>query len=165
MTGHGAGFVMCFRKRVRWDIHQDDDPKKFMTVSCEEYVLAIPDYSYQARQSSRGSGQDVGGISTQRSHEQNAMFKKVVMKLSGNVRWLAGLVFERDLEHGGRSFDFIPHYQVALKTPSHAKAIDELVSNVDYHSCWLVWLLISQTSRMMPFVGFAANTYTFLLLL
>ena len=122
---------MCFRNRVRWDIHQDDDPKKFMTVSCGEYVLAIPDYSYQARQSSRGSGRDTESMSSNRNHQQNAMFKKVVMKLSGNVRWLAGLVFERDLEQGGRSFDFIPHYKVALKTPSHAKAIDNLVSQCD----------------------------------
>ena len=126
---------MCFRDRVRWDIHQDDDPKKFMTVSCGEYVLAIPDYSSQAMQSSQGSGRGPESLSGDHSHQQNAMFKKVVMKLSGNVRWLAGLVFERDLENGGRSFESIPHYKVALKTPSHAKAVDALVSETkSYYS-------------------------------
>jgi hypothetical protein len=43
------------------------------------------------------------------------------MKLNGNVRWVAGLVFERNLDEGGRSFNFIPHYNVVLKNPTYAK--------------------------------------------
>ena len=137
VTGHGAGFVMCFRSGVQWDIHQDDDPKKFMAVSCGEYVLAIPDYSQQARQISRGSGQDSESISSSSSTlSQNAMFKKVVMKLSGNVRWLAGLVFERDRDQGGRSFEFIPHYDVTFKTPEHAKSSNGIVSTVSVLSIY-----------------------------
>ena len=95
-----------------------------MTVSSGEYVMAIPDYSYQARQSQDGSGQDGDSLSSSGSQKNNAMFKKVVMKLSGNVRWLAGLVFERNLHNGGRSFEFSPHYNVTLKNPNHAKALD-----------------------------------------
>jgi len=121
VTGNGAGFVMCWRNNVRWAIHPDDDPKKFMTVDSDEYVLAIPDYSYQARETSFAFGRD-GESSSTSSKRNTTMFKKVVMKLSGNVRWLAGLMFERDLEQGGRSFQFSPHYQVTLKTPEHAKA-------------------------------------------
>ncbi len=112
---------MCWRNNVRWAIHPDDDPKKFMTVDSDEYVLAIPDYSYQARETSFAFGRD-GESSSTSSKRNTTMFKKVVMKLSGNVRWLAGLMFERDLEQGGRSFQFSPHYQVTLKTPEHAKA-------------------------------------------
>lgn len=121
VTGNGAGFVMCWRNNVRWAIHPDDDPKKFMTVDSDEYVLAIPDYSYQAREASFAFGRD-GESSSTSSRRNTTMFKKVVMKLSGNVRWLAGLMFERDLEQGGRSFHFSPHYQVTLKTPEFAKA-------------------------------------------
>ena len=122
VTGYGAGFIMCFRHDVRWDIHQDDDPKKFMTVSCGEYVLAIPDYSHQARESSRdGSGRETESLSSSRSRHSNAHFQKVIMKLSGNVRWMAGLVFERDLGNGARSFESSPHYSVTLKTPEHTK--------------------------------------------
>lgn len=128
VTGHGAGFVMCFRSNVQWEIHQEDDPKKFMTVSCGEYVLAIPDYGHQARQSSRGSGQDTESVSSYRTNQQSTLFKKVVMKLSGNVRWLAGLVFERDRDQGGRSFEFVPHYDVTFKIPKHAKTSNGLVS-------------------------------------
>ncbi|MCJ1478897.1 hypothetical protein MMC13_007581 [Lambiella insularis] len=127
VTGHGAGFVMCFRENVCWQIHQEDDPMKFMTVTSGEYVLAIPDYSHEARstthgvQTSAASTSSKDSISSSISHRPNAIFKKVVMKLSGNVRWLAGLVFERDLGGGGRSFSFKPHYEVTLKTPAHAK--------------------------------------------
>lgn len=122
VTGHGAGFVMCWRNNVRWGIHQDDDAKKFMTVTSDEYVLAIPDYSHQARENIL-SGQDVESISSTSSHKNGAMFKKVVMKLSGNVRWMAGIVFERNLNKGGRSFDFLPHYDVILRTPEKARAL------------------------------------------
>lgn len=125
VTGNGAGFVMCWRNNVRWSIHKDDDPKKFMTVESDDYVLAIPDYSHQARETSSAFGRDgpkTSSTSSTSSHWNTTMFKKVVMKLSGNVRWLAGLVFERDLDQGGRSFDFTPHYNVTLRTPQHAEA-------------------------------------------
>lgn len=121
VTGNGAGFVMCWRNNVRWAIHQDDDPRKFMTVDSEDYVLAIPDYSHQARDTSTMLGRD-GESSSTSSKRNTTMFKKVVMKLSGNVRWLAGLMFERNLDQGGRSFVFVHHYNVLLKTPEHAKA-------------------------------------------
>ena len=129
VTGNGAGFVMCWRNNVRWGIHQSDDPKKFMTVDSDDYVLAIPDYSHQARESSTISGRDDDSSSTT-SNKNTTIFKKVIMKLSGNVRWLAGLVFERDLDQGGRSFDLKPHYEVALRTPEHAKAPQG-------QACWL----------------------------
>lgn len=106
---------------MRWDIHRENDPKKFMTVTSGEYVLAIPDYSHQARENIR-SRDDDGSISSTSSQRNGAMFKKVVMKLSGNVRWLAGLVFERDLDQGGRSFDFVPHYNIILTSPERAQA-------------------------------------------
>ena len=133
ITGQGAGFVMCFRNNVRWGIHQDDDPKKFMTVNSGEYVLAIPNYDHKARRASYDSTQaDNSTLSTEGIYKNRAIFKKTIMKLSGNVRWLAGLVFERDLDGGGRSFDFIPHYKITLKTPHHAKKSVGQVSHYHY---------------------------------
>ncbi|KAI4202937.1 MAG: hypothetical protein LQ348_001457 [Seirophora lacunosa] len=122
VTGYGAGFVMCWRNGVRWDIHQDDDPKQFMTVTSGDYLLAIPDYSHQAREYSARATVDSESVSSRDSYRSGAMFKKVVMKLSGNVQWLAGLVFERDLADGARSFDFAPHFGVTLTTPDRARA-------------------------------------------
>ena len=125
VTGNGAGFVMCWRNNVRWSIHKDDDPKKFMTVDSDDYVLAIPDHSHQAREAFSTLSKDgpsSSSTSSTSSGSNTTIFKKVVMKLSGNVRWLAGLVFERNLDQGGRSFEFAPHYNVTLRTPQHAKA-------------------------------------------
>ena len=133
VTGNGAGFVMCWRNNVRWSIHKDDDPKKFMTVESDDYVLAIPDYSHQARETTSVFGRDASkqsSTSSTSSKRNTTMFKKVIMKLSGNVRWLAGLVFERDLEQGGRSFEFTPHYDVTLRAPQHAEALPGQVRKV-----------------------------------
>jgi len=111
---------MCWRNDVQWSIHQDDDPRKFMTVSSGEYVLAIPDYHYQANLDAVDRDGE-SSISSSSGSEDSAIFKKVIMKLSGNVRWLAGLVFERNIDGGGRSFDFRPHYDVTLKNVRHSK--------------------------------------------
>ncbi|KAK3692192.1 mitochondrial protein from FMP27-domain-containing protein [Podospora appendiculata] len=125
VTGNGAGFLMCWRNDVRWNIHADDDPTRFMSVESAEYVLAIPDYSHQVREDKRRHGED-DSISSESSHKSGAAFKKVVMKLSGKVQVLAGLVFERAIEKGSRSFDFKPHYEVELKSPQSAKPDGDL---------------------------------------
>jgi hypothetical protein len=110
---------MCWRNDVQWAIHTSDDPKKFMTVTSGEYVLAIPDYSHQARAlPEHRNPHETDSVSTSGS-KNAAIFKKVIMKLSGNVQWLAGLVFERDLENGERTSKFEPHYGVILKNPKH----------------------------------------------
>ncbi|KAL8304644.1 hypothetical protein RB600_007851 [Gaeumannomyces tritici] len=120
VTGNGAGFLMCWRNDVRWNVHVDDDPKRFMTVDSGEYVLAVPDYSSYARGAARRAA-DPGAMSTEDSHKSGAAFQKVIMKLSGRVQWLAGLVFEQAIQDGKRRFDFKPHYDVVLKTPQFAK--------------------------------------------
>lgn len=121
VTGYGAGFVMCWRDSVRWAIHTVDDPKRFMTVNSGEYVLAIPDYSHQARHSA-GHVNDEDSLSSGESRKNAAVFKKVIMKLSGNVQWVAGLVFERNSDGDQRSFDFEPHYNVVLRNAKYLDA-------------------------------------------
>lgn len=125
VTGYGAGFVMCWRNDVQWSIHAVDDPRKFMTVRSGEYVLAIPDYSHEARNSpDQQANQDSDSTSTSSSQKNAAIFKKVIMKVSGNVQWTAGLVFERALEGGGRTSNFRHHYDVVLKNPSQMRNLD-----------------------------------------
>ncbi|KAH6660780.1 mitochondrial protein from FMP27-domain-containing protein [Truncatella angustata] len=126
VTGNGAGFLMCWRNDVRWNINAADDPKKFMTVDSGEYVLAIPDYGHQEREVARKLGEG-DSVASGDSYRSGALFKKVVMKLSGNVQWMAGLVFEKAIgPDGHRSFDFKPHYDVVLKSPYHAHADGDL---------------------------------------
>ncbi|KAF2670349.1 hypothetical protein BT63DRAFT_478518 [Microthyrium microscopicum] len=120
VTGVGAGFVMCWRNDVRWSIRETDDPKKFMTVNSGEYVLAIPDFGHFARRALEGDVVDNTNVANT-SPENAGKFKKTVMKLSGKVQWLAGIVFERNIDGGGRSFEFRPHYDIVLKNPKYAK--------------------------------------------
>lgn len=127
VTGYGAGFVMCWRNDVQWLTHQGDDPREFMTVKSGEFVLAVPDYSHEARRSSeqQRTSADSDSVSSVSSTGKNAaLFKKVIMKLSGNVQWTAGLVFERDVADGIRSSEFRPHYDVVLKNPLFLQEVD-----------------------------------------
>ncbi|KAL9078880.1 MAG: hypothetical protein Q9157_002216 [Trypethelium eluteriae] len=121
VTQQGAGFVMCWRNDVRWSICEDPDPRKFMTVNSGDYILAVPDFSQYARHSraiDEGENSSVSSATT--GARSGQMFKKVVMKLSGDVQWLAGLVFERDVDDRQRSFDFKPHYEIVLKNPDQS---------------------------------------------
>jgi hypothetical protein len=130
VTGHGAGFVMCWQNDVRLNIAEDEDPRNFMVVTSGSYVLAIPDLSHYARHEADAEATNrPDTASSVSSRRQLAVFKKTIMKLNGNVRWVAGLVFERNINNGGRSFNFIPHYQVSLKNPEYAKLDDGRVSN------------------------------------
>ncbi|KAJ5098114.1 hypothetical protein N7532_005115 [Penicillium argentinense] len=117
VTGFGSGFVMCWRRDVKWEIHTSDDPMEFMSVTSGEYVLAIPDYSAEARWANETSIDDLESSSASSEQKNAAHFKKVVMKLSGDVKWATGLVFERDVDADSRSFSFRPHYDVVLKNP------------------------------------------------
>ncbi|GIZ37205.1 hypothetical protein CKM354_000066100 [Cercospora kikuchii] len=121
VTGQGAGLVMVWRDNVNWNIAQHNDPRKFFTVDSGEYILAVPDFSNYARHSQELENLDDGSTSSSSITKNNAHFKKVVMKLSGKVTWLAGLMFERDIGEGKRSFKFKPHYDVVLKHPDFAK--------------------------------------------
>lgn len=150
---------MCWRNDVRWRIGQDEEPRKFMTVDSGEYILAIPDYSRQARQSMDVAASDSDTLSSASTSRRGAYFKKVIMKLTGNVQWLGGLVFERNVDGGGRSFEFIPHYDVVLKTPQFAKPPDGKVSEVSGHANHA----IDQFPRnMMPLEVSAVITFIFL---
>jgi Mitochondrial protein from FMP27/RNA pol II promoter Fmp27 protein domain/Domain of unknown function (DUF2405) len=135
ITGFGAGFVMCWRKDVQWNIHPTDDPKEFMTVTSGEYVLAVPDYSHEARYSYAYALDGTNSQPPSGQAKNAAHFKKVMMKLSGSVKWIAGLVFERNVD-SGRSFDFKSHFDVVLRNPRY---IDESQRKVNlYVQCYLL---------------------------
>lgn len=134
VTGAGAGFVMCWQNDVQLSIAEDDDPKNFMVVKSGSYVLAIPDLNHYARRETDAeSGSRPETASSVSSRRQLAAFKKTIMKLNGNVRWVAGLVFERNTDSGGRSFNFIPHYKVSLKNPKYAKPSNGKVHDTHFH--------------------------------
>jgi hypothetical protein len=86
-----------------------------MTVTSGEYVLAVPDYSDQTQQN-RHHQDGNNTMFTRAGERHDSAFKKVILKVS-NVEWTVGLVFERNTDGGGRSFDFAPHYKVILRNP------------------------------------------------
>lgn len=120
ITGHGAGLMGCWRNDVTVRINWDGDPKRLISVDSGEFILAIPDFSQQVREAVRRQG-DTESFASNESYRQGTTFQKVVMKLSGKVQWLAGLVFEQAIKDGIRKFDFKPHYDVVLRSPEHAK--------------------------------------------
>lgn len=91
-----------------------------MIVDSGDYILAIPDFGHYVRQN-EAEATDADSISSTASQKRGASFRKVIMKLSGNVQWLAGLLFERNTRDGRRTFHSKPHYQVVLKHPAYAK--------------------------------------------
>lgn len=123
ITGYGAGFVQCWRNNVVWSINCEPDPRKLMTVDSGDYVLAIPDYSAQARSLSEAAGLTSTSSFSSPSFKNAAQFKKVIMKLSGKVRWIGGLVLERTGTDGQRTFLSKDHWDVVLKTPTQAKQL------------------------------------------
>ncbi|KAF1808296.1 hypothetical protein P152DRAFT_485570 [Eremomyces bilateralis CBS 781.70] len=128
VTGVGAGFALCWQNDVAWRIWQENDPRRFMIVESGVFVLAVPDFSAYVRhtQDHTITGQDGSIPISSDPKKPGPIFQKTVMKLTGSVRWLLGLVFERNLPHGGRSFDFKHHYDVVLKHPKYAKSRDGL---------------------------------------
>ena len=136
VTGNGAGFVMCWRGDVSWKVSCSENPLDFIVVESEEYLLAIPDFSHQASLGleQTADDDDSQSISSVSSYKSGALFKKVIMKVAGRVRWQVGLVFEQETDREmedwtarKRSFDFKPHYDITLKSPEFARATDGLV--------------------------------------
>jgi hypothetical protein len=127
---------MCWRGDVRWDLGRDDDPRKFIRIDSEEYLLAVPDFSSQVSDEiDIGVIPETKSIMSSNSVLKGPQFKKVIMKLAGRVRWLVGLMFEQELtaeedwKQRKRSFQFKPHYDVTLKSPQYAEAPPGEVSN------------------------------------
>lgn len=130
IIGQGAGFMFCWRGDVVWKIATEPLLKDLSHVDSDEFILAIPDFTKEGKE-----GLEIDNFTDHEnsfhssralSHDQsrNAVFRKVIMKLNGGVRWIAGLVFERrclpncvDCEGKNkcRLFKFIPHYKVHLK--------------------------------------------------
>lgn len=118
ITGAGAGFAMCWENNVTLDINPNEKQQDFMVVDSENFLLAVPDFSYYVRQLNAPHERAGDSLSTfSDSQSSNARFHKIIMKLSGNLRWKAGLLFERETEGGQRTFESVPHYTVQLKRP------------------------------------------------
>lgn len=136
IIGQGAGFMFCWRGDVVWKIATEPSLKDLSHVDSDEFILAIPDFTKEGIETDDFTDHEAAFSSNRSlSHDQprNAVFRKVIMKLNGGVRWIAGLVFERccstnckDCQGRNkcRRFNFIPHYKVHLKLPDYCHPVN-----------------------------------------
>lgn len=129
IIGKGAGFLFCWRGNVVWKIATEASLKDLSHVDSDEFILAIPDFTKELIETDDYADHEGSFQSSRlllRGHARNAVFGKVIMKLNGGVRWIAGLIFERHCapncskcngKRKCREFNFIPHYEVHLKRP------------------------------------------------
>ncbi|EUC51037.1 hypothetical protein COCMIDRAFT_80163 [Bipolaris oryzae ATCC 44560] len=68
VTGHGAGFVMCWQNDVQLSLAEDEDPRNFMVVKSGGYVLAIPDLTHYACQETEAETNEYDAFRGFRSH-------------------------------------------------------------------------------------------------
>ena len=132
--------MFCWRGDVVWKIATEETTKDLSHVDSDEFILAIPDFTQEPIETDNYTDHENAFQSSRAlSHDRsrNAIFRKIIMKLNGGVRWIAGLVFERrcppactacDGQKKCRKFNFIPHYDVHLKTPEFCRhAIGEVL--------------------------------------
>lgn len=137
VMGTGAGLTKIFRGNVRWEIGVNPDSRNLMEVSCDEYMLAIPDFSRRTSSPEHPRNPSAGKEAKKKNSlhhyhlsRKDISFQKILMKLTGDVRWTAGLAFERHCEEnecdrcGGkmlcRHWDFAPHWHVKLRIPEYS---------------------------------------------
>lgn len=139
LVGKSAGFVMCWKNNVVVSCNGTLDPKEFITVCSDDFIMGVPDYSVQERGYLKSSINKTGGLVSRSNTDDNIVFQKVVMKLSGRVKWTGGLLFERDVkeEPSVRTFNFRPHYEVVLANPKYIKDKDNYDAYRGFRSDYL----------------------------
>ncbi|CCG82056.1 Putative uncharacterized protein [Taphrina deformans PYCC 5710] len=135
VLGSGAGLTKVFRGNVKWSIGVCHDSRKLMEVVCDEYMLAISDFSRRTSslEAPRTKGSEKLFKHTLYRHHlsrKEIHFQKILMKLTGDVRWTAGLAFERHCEENEcgkcdgkmkcRIWNFEPHWLVKMRIPEYS---------------------------------------------
>lgn len=121
LLGKNAGFVMCWKNNVVVRCNGSRDPKELITFSSDDFIMAVPDYTFQEREYLSHSIDKTGGLMRLSDLDKSTVFQKIVMKLSGRVKWTGGLLFERASQEDSskRTFKSRPHYDIKLTNPEY----------------------------------------------
>ncbi|KAK9453298.1 golgi-body localization protein domain-containing protein [Dipodascopsis uninucleata] len=162
ITETGAGFAMCWRNNVVFDINPTGDQKEFMVVDSEQFILGIPDFNYYVKSGCTSADlmnvdDSISIASNDSQYAHKASFQKIIMKLSGQVRWKAGILFGRDTLEG-QSFDFVPHYKVQLVNPKYVKDVKAHDSYAGFRSDYIHLALSVISPRDVNWKPFANNS-------
>ena len=135
VMGAGAGLTKVFRGDVRWQIGCSERPSQLIDVKCHEYMLAIPDFSRRTSdvdqpRAKPNAKAGEGPLHFYHLSRKEIAFQKILMKLTGDVHWVAGLTFERrcDIkscshcknEARCRLWTFKPHWEIKMRIPEYS---------------------------------------------
>jgi hypothetical protein len=138
ILGKGAGLTKVFRGNVEWFIGCAPNPNALMAVKCDEYMLAIPEFSKRASGRKDREKQAADSLHHHHLRRKEIDFQKILMKLTGDVYWNVGMRFERHCLKGEcdkcddescRIWDFEPHWTVKQVTPDHGKLPDGTIKD------------------------------------
>lgn len=122
----GSGFAFVWKGGVKLQINGSDDPKQFFVVTSEQFVWGVPNLAITEREYIKRSMALENAYTCRTNFCEMVNLQKVVLKLSGAVKWKLGLLFEKDKEGSlGRTSKFKPHYAVQLKHPDYVSDPDD----------------------------------------
>lgn len=125
MSGRNAGFVFCWKNNVQLKIDGMHSSKQLITLTSDDFLLAIPNYSV-AEKRSWSLFYDEMNDAVPDIESESKKYQKKVMRLSSDekVQWTLGLLFERNKsnsnnlsDHEERTDSFVPHYDVVVTSP------------------------------------------------
>ncbi|CCD22625.1 Hob2p NDAI_0A04690 [Naumovozyma dairenensis CBS 421] len=117
ITDDGAGLSFCWSGGTVMRLHDTDDPKEFLKIESKNFRLGVRDFT-----------------------EANK-FEKIYMRLSSQVVWKMGFLFEQgDITEPGiakRTVPKRPHYDIQLIHPSHVTEIHDYDSYRGFRSAFI----------------------------
>ncbi|TFK55958.1 hypothetical protein OE88DRAFT_1731595 [Heliocybe sulcata] len=161
LSGHGAGFALCWQGNPRLDIGLANEDKELIQMTSDTMLVVIPNLEteYDADSSSLKQGVPPDSPSVCRGSDSKK-FRKICAKFGSGVRFGLGFVLERScgpecvscegspFKRDCRLFTFKPHYEVKLE---RKQKVPELKSTDDSYNGFrsdFIHMSISLTSAL-----------------
>ncbi|KAH9951643.1 golgi-body localization protein domain-containing protein [Amylocystis lapponica] len=140
LSGHGAGFALCWRGSPQLLIGQENDEGELIQMISDSMLVVIPNVhdssgdSVSAKHQPYSHNTDTLPFTNSHPRRQRR-YRKICAKLSSGVRFGVGFVLERScgpecstctgkpFDRQCRYFHFKPHYEVMLETKTSTPEI------------------------------------------
>ncbi|WPK25150.1 hypothetical protein PUMCH_002453 [Australozyma saopauloensis] len=136
LSAENSGFVFSWKDNVQLKINESEDPKEFLLLESDGFVLGIPNYSLPERGSWSLLYADLDEF-TANDDMESRKFQKEVMKLTSDERvvWRLGVLFERNVNENlgdlsgnmKRTNKFKPHWDVCVTGPMYEYHPDSFI--------------------------------------
>lgn len=160
LIGRSAGFVFCWKNNVSLRFNNNGKCEELIMLDSDDFVLAIPSYSLAERKS-WNLFYEHHNIYSEENDADSKRFKKKVMLLtsSDRVRWVLGVVFERNKNRTNdlsdqqpRTSTFKAHYDVRVTS-------SDVDSYEDYRSDY-IHIALSVVSKSSSGTSYNAAYFT-----